>query len=218
MFPVLSGDRCYGRRERNTHQTVMSVGHLVGDSRKCNPSDKKLQGKTSPIRLLSFFITVTTQKHKASQKRWKRPRATDGSDHELNINPSVSCLPEEPTVVSALLPSRQSVITQSVCTHTKKTPGITGRHGNDAKKGNGVVMVTNPERRLNPCLAVWLPPSPRLQTGLGQTAGGAEEKPGHEIYTSLPLTSAPDQRPRQNNHVLKPQVSEHECLGPKPAE
>ncbi|TWW70156.1 hypothetical protein D4764_18G0009620 [Takifugu flavidus] len=101
---------------------------------------------------------------------------------------------------------------------TRQTPGITGRHGNDTKKGNGVVMVTNPERRLNPCLAVWLPPSPRLQTGLGQTAGGAEEKPGHEIYTSLPLTSAPDQRPRQNNHVLKPQVSEHECLGPKPAE
>lgn len=38
---------------------------------------------------------------------------TDGSDHELNINPSVSCLPEEPTVVSALLQSCQSVITQS---------------------------------------------------------------------------------------------------------
>lgn len=38
---------------------------------------------------------------------------TDGSDHELNINPSVSCLPEEPTVVSALLQSCQAVITQS---------------------------------------------------------------------------------------------------------
>lgn len=48
-------------------------------------------------------------------------------------------------------------------------------------------MVTNDGRQIISCLSVSPALLSPLQTGLGQTAGGAEENPGHGIYKSLAL-------------------------------
>lgn len=47
-----------------------------------------------------------------------------------------------------------------------------------------------------------LPPSSPLQTGLGQTAGGAGEKPGHGIYKSLAFCTGQAWRSIKS-HILK---------------
>lgn len=78
--------------------TVMSVGHLVGDNRKCNPFVKKLKGKTSPICLLSFFFTVTTQKPNNLKKKncspfVKSPHKNYGNGHEQQVFQTVAFSP-----------------------------------------------------------------------------------------------------------------------------